>query len=229
MDADTYFRRSENKILHGDWDAGLTDLNQAIALAPNNIEYLSSRANLRYERDEYRQAVEDYTTITELSSDLDELSVAQHKRAICYEHLGLYKELIGDLDWLINQGFEKVNHFTWRGVHRRGLGNLPGAVSDFTKALQISPQSDRVLLQRGSTYYELEQFEDAVKDLTQILSLPDVDPSMLEAVYHWRGSAFYRLGNQKNALADFNQVMQFRKLEILSNPSEYVGTFGLAE
>lgn len=114
-------------------------------------------------------------------------------------------------------------------VHRRKLGDLRGAILDFTAALRIAPKSDRILLQRGSTYYQLQQFERAIEDLTQIADLPDADPSMLEAVYRWRGSAFYRIGDDENALHDFNEIMKILKLDALSDPCEYVGTFGLPD
>ena len=60
QDAEFYFKRSSERYSAGDVSGGDTDLDEAIALAPDNLEYRRERGMLRYQAKEYQLAVDDF-------------------------------------------------------------------------------------------------------------------------------------------------------------------------
>lgn len=229
MEAEDHFNRAMAHKRNLDANAMLEDLNQALALVPTNLDYLWERANLLYERDEHKDAIDDYTRIIELSTNLGALRDAYIKRAICYTHLGYSKAAIADLDWLIDRYSKRENHYAWRGDHKRTLGDLSGTISDYTQAIQFSSEKNfELYMTRGTVYAQLERFEEALEDLTQALSFANLHSTILEIVYHWRGSVYYRMRDYESALADFNAIIQLKELPLLSDAEQYVSQFGLA-
>lgn len=229
LEAEDHFNRAMAHKRNLDANAMLEDLNQALALVPTNLDYLWERANLLYERDEHKDAIDDYTRIIELSTNLGALRDAYIKRAICYTHLGYFKAAIADLDWLIDRYSKRENHYAWRGDHKRTLGDLSGAISDYTKAIQFSSEKNfELYMTRGTVYAQLERFEEALEDLTQALSFANLHSTILEIVYHWRGSVYYRMRDYESALADFNAIMQLKELPLLSDAEQFVSQFSLA-
>lgn len=225
-DAEFYFKRSEDKFHHGNSKGGLEDLDQAIALDPNNLDYRWSRGNLAYEGENYLIAVEDFTKIITLTSDKKELQEAFTKRAISYETLGRYTDLINDLNSIIDEGLGNSQTYVWRGSHKYKLGNIEEAIEDFTEAHILSPQDIDVLMQRANSLYQIERYEEAVHDLSQILESGESNPSYLAITYGKRGKALYQLGKLNEALDDFNQIQKIRGEKPFTNPNDYMKLHG---
>jgi protein O-mannosyl-transferase len=60
-------------------------------------------------------------------------------RSNIFLSLGRIKEAIADLDYLISRDNKNVVLYYNRGVARQHLNNFPGAIADFRRALEISP------------------------------------------------------------------------------------------
>jgi len=53
--------------------------------------------------------------------------------------LGRIREAVADMDYLISKDDKNVVLYYNRGMARQHLNNIPGAIADFRKALEISP------------------------------------------------------------------------------------------
>ncbi len=225
-DAAYYFKRADERVRADDVEGAVGDLDQAICLDPENVHYYWKRALLRYQHNEHRLAVEDLTRIIQLTSDRDELESAYSTRALSYENLELYHELVADLTWLIDHGFGTDTAYAWRGHHLHQQGHFEAAIRDFTAAFELSPETEDFLLQRAHAYYQAGRYDEAIYDLTHILGSPDHHPNYLIAIYHWRGLAYYHLGQESDALADFSEEMRLRGRSACSSVDEYFKVSG---
>jgi tetratricopeptide (TPR) repeat protein len=105
QDAAYYAKRSSERFESGDIEGGDADLNRAIELDPDNVEYRWERGRFRYNAEEYALMVEDISKIIEVSSDLDDLQEAYILLSIAYDALGQDQELIS--------GFGLANQSWW--------------------------------------------------------------------------------------------------------------------
>ncbi len=214
QDAEYYFKQSRAKWYNRDnWDVqgSLADLDRAIQLDPENLEYRRIRGDLRHFSDKHQEAIEDLTKIIETSKDMDELAAAYSKRASSHEHLGRIDELLEDLDWLIEHGFDSGDRYSWRGFHRLQSGDTEGAIRDFTAAHRLMPENYDALLQRAQAFYKAKNYPEAIKDLDRILAEKEKqNPLHLAVVYYWRAKARYKLDLSDDALNDFNEAMRLR-------------------
>jgi tetratricopeptide (TPR) repeat protein len=225
QEADFFFKRSDERFRNDDIAGGTADLDQAIILSPDNLQYLWQRALWRYQTDAYEAAIADFNKIIGLTVHVEDLESAYSTRALCYERLGKYEALIKDLDWLIEHGFGTETTYSWRGDHKYQLGYFEDAVRDFTEAHLLAPDSDDFLLQRAHANYQARRYEDALRDFTQVMTAAEHHPNYLVAIYHWRGMTYFNLSLEVEALEDFHQEMRLRGVEPCHTLSEYLTQF----
>lgn len=75
-----------------------------------------------------------------------------------------------------------------RGLARKGLNDLAGAVADYEQALKINPNYMYAYYNRGNVREELGDFDGAVADYTKVI---EMDPDYAKA-YGNRGLAYYK-------------------------------------
>ncbi len=95
-------------------------------------------------------------------------------------------------------------------------------MADFSKAIDLNPQSALAYDSRGVCHLNLQQFEEAVKDFTTAI---DINPERAERarLYQLRGEACELWGNQAEgaaqnelfdrALADFEEADRLEGLQ----------------
>ena len=88
--------------------------------------------------------------------------------------------------------YAKTSAFFYnRGSDKAEQGDHYGAISDYTKAIEIDPQNDDAFYNRGNSKLELKDYYGAISDYTRALELkPATD-------------AYYNRGNAKTALKDY--------------------------
>ena len=91
----------------------------------------------------------------------------------------------GDYRYVINETTRQLNSFAFnecelfylRGIARRQIEDINGAIDDFDKASEIDPDNPEIFCTRGLFKEELKDFEGAIDDLTLAIQL---DPSNAE-------------------------------------------------
>lgn len=222
-----YFTLALEQLRNGDGNAALPNIDKAIQLEPQNPEYYLKRGFLRHEFGEYLSALEDYAKVIAFSSDIRDLGEAYSRRAITHEYLGRVDELLKDLDWLIEHDPGDAQAYSWRGYYKQRAMQFEGALKDFDMAYQLSP-TDNNLLMRAQAYYALGCYEEALQDLTNIITLKEHHPNYLADIYRWRGSTYYKLDKFADALVDFNEEARLRGDDLFLDVNDYIDKFGLA-
>ena len=81
-------------------------------------------------------------------------------------------------------------------------GDYYGAISDFTKAIEINP-SEAAYYNRGWNKQKLEDYYGAIADYTKAI---EINPQY-EKAYNNRGRSYYFLNNSGNACKDFKKAV----------------------
>ncbi len=90
-----------------------------------------------------------------------------------------------------------------------GRGEYDKAIVTFNTALEKSPNSWYVYLNRGEFYLEIERYEEAAADLTRVIELYPRYHSIYK-IYAERGDACRKLGRHYSAIADYKTALSLR-------------------
>jgi tetratricopeptide (TPR) repeat protein len=117
--------------------------------------------------------------------------------------LGRFQEVIEAFDRYLQAGKPLESVYRGRGLARAELGQFPGAIEDFTKALELRPTS-AVQAFRGWTHLVVDAPKLAQRDFELAIEL---DPHNGDA-YNGRGLARVRLGRQREAALDAAEALR---------------------
>lgn len=92
-----------------------------------------------------------------------------------------------------------------RGILRSRDGNTSGALSDYNKGLQISPDLAEGYVDRGTTLILMHRYEEAIVDINKGLALNAKQPHI---AYYDRAMANEAMGNVKEAYYDYKQALE---------------------
>ncbi len=124
-------------------------------------------------------------------------SVGQRLRAETLFRLGRFEEVVQAFDRYLETGKPLESVYRGRGLARAELGQYPGAIDDFTKALELHPTS-AVQAYRGWTYLVVDAPKLALRDFELAIELDSKNGD----AYNGRGFAQARLGRHREALLD---------------------------
>jgi tetratricopeptide (TPR) repeat protein len=99
-----------------------------------------------------------------------------------------------------------VDAYSNRGEARAALGDLPGALADFNRALELAPRHASALLyhNRGSAFQVHGHHRQALRDFDEALAIcPSHAPT-----FNNRGKSRHLLGDLVGALADFDRALE---------------------
>ena len=91
--------------------------------------------------------------------------------------------------------------------------NYQVAISKYTDALNLNPNSSKAYYNRGLCYENLENYSQAIKDYTESIKYSG---SNLDA-YNNRGNIYVKLKNYEKAIADFSKIISLK--------SDYVAAY----
>lgn len=95
------------------------------------------------------------------------------------------------------------NAFRIRGNGRRELGDLDGAIQDYSGCISLNPNSSDAIYSRGVAYIETGNFVSAVNDFTKIIILNPKDA----LAYRNLGNAKFRIKDFSGAIADYSKAI----------------------
>ncbi len=178
----------------------MSDLNQALALAPNDCRIVSLRSDVHRLAKRYDDAVTDCTAALDLNPSYE---VALVDRGFVHLLAGRYDSAVSDLTAALALDPTLDGALGVRGIAHRSEGRYDQAVADLTAALDLDPTYDWALAERGVAHRRVGRYDQAVADLTAAL---DLDPT-----YDWalaeRGAAHRSAGRYDQAVADLTAAL----------------------
>jgi serine/threonine protein kinase/tetratricopeptide (TPR) repeat protein len=128
---------------------------------------------------------------------------AQRLRAETLFRLRRFEEVIAVFDHYLETGIPLESVYRGRGLARAELGQFPGAIEDFTKALELHPTS-AVQAYRGWTHLVVDAPKLALRDFDLALKL---DAKNSDA-FSGRGFARAVVGQHAEAIQDANEALR---------------------
>ncbi|MFK7950255.1 MAG: tetratricopeptide repeat protein [Saprospiraceae bacterium] len=188
---------------------GIEAMNKAIELNPDYFQAFAYRGTMYKEISENEKALEDINKAIE--NDNKNLDLIRIQANTLYS-LGKNEEAIGKFDKLITLNDNDEESFVYRAILNKRLRNYDAVLADLDKAIEINPDYNFAYEARADffTYSLADNFEQAVKDYTKIITTFDENiPANNQAfVYNNRGFAKYQAKDFESAIEDINQSIE---------------------
>ena len=165
--AQAHFVLAKNLIDVPDLNAGLSSINRAIELDPKMPESYFYRGNIYYGQVNYAAALNDYLKAIELNPAYSE---AYYNIGVVYNTTNRFQESIEPLTKAISITPNEYMYQT-RASSFFNLRRFQEAADDYTKAIAINPKLGQAYFNRGSTYLNMQQKENACADWKTALDL----------------------------------------------------------
>jgi tetratricopeptide (TPR) repeat protein len=197
--AEAYNYRAVAYFQLGNYYQATLDINQALHHQPDYAEAYVNRGMLRHELGDFPGAIEDYTTVLELNPALQDRSYNQTLVGLALDN----PDATLSQDTPMDLRFRLADLYDSRGLLRSQVGDMAGAIADYTLALGFRPGCSRILANRGRVLSRQQDYPAAIADFNQALEINSND----SLAYCDRGYAHYFLESWEQALADFNQAI----------------------
>jgi len=150
----------------------IQSFDRALALNSNltSAYLLRGRANAALSQTEL--AIRDFTKVIQLLPGSAEAYV---DRAAAHLGANDYAAVVADCGDALSRDPKLAYAYTLRGIAFREMGNLPKALENFDRAVQLSPGLDNYF-QRATAYQALGEHTKAIADLDEVISLFPTSP-----------------------------------------------------
>jgi tetratricopeptide (TPR) repeat protein len=153
---------------------------------------LEAKADEMADMNDDRQAIKDYNAALKLNPDLVEI---YSKRGMLKARIEDIRGAYRDFDKMIQINPEHIFAYSNRGSAKASLGDYQGALDDINKAIEINPEYMFTYINlggvkmhiaenkmdEGDTVEALRYYQEAIDDLTKLLSL-DIDTPLAREI-----------------------------------------------
>lgn len=180
----------------------------------NQIESTPSAASIMYffrglyyvQIKQYDLAVADYTKIIELEP---EGAIPYYYRAYSYSELGKYDLALHDCNKAISIE-PNAEFYSERGYVEWKKELFSDSIDDFTKAIELEPNTAFFYVGRGNAYGCMEKYNEAIKDFQKAIQL---NPKEGMAYFNL-AQAYELLGEKKRSLVNYQEASKFGVSEL---------------
>lgn len=199
-----YRRGDAYRLLKQDEEA-LKDLNEALALAPNQTHrLLASRGSTFRNLGRYEEALKDLSTAIELDP---KYSWALVRRGWTYNSLQEYDKALVDFDSALGLNPKDVWALASKGNTYRSLKRYDDALIYFNQAIEgieFIEGHEWILRDRGTVFRLLGRYEEALQDFSRAIKS---NPGSIFRLLSKRGEAYFLLRDYRAAISDFDQAI----------------------
>ncbi|KAF3889500.1 MULTISPECIES: tetratricopeptide repeat protein [Nostocales] len=158
-----------------------------------------SRGNTRFEIENCKGAIDDYTQYLESSDSDPDIYL---KRANSRFQLKDYKGAIEDYTQIIKSAPNDAKAYFNRGNCRYEMEDYKGAVEDYNLSVALNPNDAEPYIHRANARAKLQDYTGAIEDYTYFLQMNPDDAK----AYISRGNARSKLKDYSGAIEDYKKV-----------------------
>lgn len=156
----------------GQYDAALTDLNEALTLTPNDEVAFYNRGATYFFKDQYDAAVEDLKRSAKLQPKHVK---TQYYLGRTMHSLSRYDEALAYFNRAISLDATYTDAWRFRGDTLLDKGQYADAIPEYNEAVRLDPNYGQAYRGRGITRYSQERLVEAVEDLSEAIRLDAQD------------------------------------------------------
>lgn len=165
-----YKNRGVARMELNDLKGGISDLNQAIALDPNQSDFYNAIGAALEKINNYPEAINNFDKAIQLRPDFQE---ALYNRGIAKGKMNDHAGAINDFNQAISLNPSDAFSYFNRANAKMLMENYGGAVKDLNAYLKLSPMDATAYMMRGYSKMMMGDWPGACPDLNKAASLGD--------------------------------------------------------
>jgi tetratricopeptide (TPR) repeat protein len=198
-----YFRKKE-------WDAAITDFNEAIRLNPQDNVLFGNRADSYRNLKQWDRAIADINKAVQLNPKNRR---NYYIRGLIFYDQDNYDRAIPEFSQAIKIDAKYDEAYYYRGRSFFLKKDYKSAIPDFTASTKLDPKYAPTWFYRGLSYERLENLNQALEDYNRAISIDDGHGS----ARHNRGMIKLGRGDYDGAIEDFTVSIRTSADEISHN------------
>jgi tetratricopeptide (TPR) repeat protein len=203
--ADSLFDAAIDKMQIEDYKSAIDLFNKAAKKNPNMVNIYINRANCKYQTEDYRGAIKDYSIMILVdSSDYE----SYYYRSLCYSSLLNTDSAIIDLKSAEFFSKDDSKPFGALGFVYWQIQQYDSAIGHLNKAIGMNPMDLQARFYRAQSLEEKNKYADAIKDYTYIIQIDPSFPEQQYMIFNNRAICYKKLGDFKKAIDDFNELLR---------------------
>jgi len=200
---EAYIARAQAKFSLSDFEPAMQDAQKSIELNPNSEEAHFILGEIFLVQQKYADALPEYNKTLDINPNNSE---AFRGKIFSVYYSGKEKEAFELVEAAISRDPKKCILYYIKGVLNNNKGKYSRALESFDKALELDSGKDEfnIYLNRGISYLELEETDNALKDMAKAIELGPNNAS----AYHSRGRVYYASKQYAEAVKDFSRSVE---------------------
>ena len=166
--ASYYYNQGVTKYYLSQYEAAITDFDNAIQLKPNYTSVYNRRGLAKYHLGQYEAAITDFDNAIQLKPDS---AIYYHNRGRAKHGLSQYEAAIADFDNAIQLKSDHAVIYYNRAEAKRHLEQYKVAILDYDSAIRLKPNYVLAYYNRGNAKAKLGQTSEAEQDWQTALKL----------------------------------------------------------
>lgn len=183
----------------GNFDSAIRDYDVALRLAPSTGMAYYNRGLAYYYKADHLRARVDFDKALELKPQEGAIWIARGNLNFDAKE---YSRAVSDYNNAIELR-PTATVLAARATARLIIGQISGAIEDFSRAIQLSPEYHYAWYQRGIAYTRLRSDSAAVADFSRALEIKPNDPQS----HFDRANALLLLNQYDGAIADYDKAL----------------------
>lgn len=202
-------RKSANLHTHNNnYQAAIEDCTRLLQLNPNESQAYWHRCLAWVELGNYQESIKDCTQYLKLKPDFVQGYIS---RAGLFKDIGNLQRAIDDCTHALSLGglssYWEQMAYSCRGECYALLKNYQAALQDHNQSIRLDPAEIKNYQKRGFIHEKLENYHEAIEDLTKVLRRNSEDSELVH-FYHLRAGCYQSLRNWEEAIRDFTEVIR---------------------
>ena len=198
-EAEPYNQRALDAMTKSNWDAAITELNQAIELSPDNNWAYTLRGEAYARKGDLDKAIQDLNEGVRLGPKEPN---SYHYRGMTYALRREWDKAIADYTQAVRLGEDDASIYFSRAAAYMANEKWDDAIRDFDKCVMLDSTIGSTFAYRAAVYSKKGDFGKAMDDLNEALRL---DPNDIYA-FATRCSTYFDHGDYAKALDDVREA-----------------------
>jgi tetratricopeptide (TPR) repeat protein len=186
-DPDSYYNvaLTEIMITSPDYKVAIENINRAIVMKPENIEYFLALAQIYDKKSDSSgmiadidEAISAYEKVLSINNNLEE---PNYRLAVCYAKKGLWEESVYSCKEVIKINPKSAVAHNQLGLALYCKGDIDEAILMYQKAIELDKNFDIAYKNLGYAYEKQGNFRDSVNMFTKYASIVN-DPMEIDSI-----------------------------------------------
>lgn len=217
-DADTYYNRGNSRYSLKDFTGAKEDYAKAFMLDEQFIDALYSLACVKFDLEEYEDAISDFSTVIKMAPDQPKTYIL---RASAYNSLEKYEKALIDYTRAILIEPNSNNYYN-RGAFYMGINYFQKANIDLSAAIALNKNNAYAYFYRGTSNLLLGIYIDAIADFSMALKFDSTDFD----AYLGLALTYYKANDYENAKLHFNRANEILSInKEITTIEQYSNTY----